>query len=306
MELLIQPEDGVIPVLKAIQKARKSIDIYVFKLAYKQIEKALEAAVARGVVVRTLIAHVNGSGEKALRALEQRLLALGATVSRTADELLRYHGKIMIVDGTTLYVLAFNLVHSDIERSRSLGISTRKRDLVQEASRLFEADFDRKPYKEGGTRNLLVSPVNSRERLAAFLKGARKQLLIYDTGLTDNAVIRLLQDRMKKGVEVKVIGKVEKGHDGLSAEAFPGKRQHVRAIVRDGSAAFVGSQSLRKTELDARREVGVLIKNPRIVKRIAEVFEEDWARTPKGLKESKKGKRKERLAMREHEMRVQR
>jgi phosphatidylserine/phosphatidylglycerophosphate/cardiolipin synthase-like enzyme len=289
MRLLVQPEDGVFPVLQAIRKARRTIDIYVFRLAFKEIEKALGAAVARGVVVRTLIPHTSSRGEKGLRKLEQRLLALGATVSRTADDLLRYHGKMMVVDGVTLYVFAFNLVHADIDRSRSLGIATRKRDLVKEALRLFEADFDRKPYASGA-RNFLVSPVNARERLAAFLQGAKKELLIYDAGLTDNAMIRILQDRVEAGVDVRIIGKVEKGHEGLSAEPFPGKRQHLRAIARDRRMAFVGSQSLRKLELDARREIGVVIRNPTIVKELVAVFEADWAKTKSASKEAKEGK----------------
>jgi cardiolipin synthase A/B len=289
MRLLVQPEDGVFPVLQAIRKARRTIDIYVFRLAFKEIEKALGAAVARGVVVRTLIPHTSSRGEKGLRKLEQRLLALGATVSRTADDLLRYHGKMMVVDGVTLYVFAFNLVHADIDRSRSLGIATRKRDLVKEALRLFEADFDRKPYASGA-RNFVVSPVNARERLAAFLQGAKKELLIYDAGLTDNAMIRILQERVEAGVDVRIIGKVEKGHERLSAEPFPGKRQHLRAIARDRRMAFVGSQSLRKLELDARREIGVLIRNPTIVKEIVAVFEADWAKTKSASKEAKEGK----------------
>jgi cardiolipin synthase len=289
MRLLVQPEDGVFPVLQAIRKARRTIDIYVFRLAFKEIEKALGAAVARGVVVRTLIPHTSSRGEKGLRKLEQRLLALGATVSRTADDLLRYHGKMMVVDGVTLYVFAFNLVHADIDRSRSLGIATRKRDLVKEALRLFEADFDRKPYASGA-RNFVVSPVNARERLAAFLQGAKKELVIYDAGLTDNAMIRILQERVEAGVDVRIIGKVEKGHERLSAEPFPGKRQHLRAIARDRRMAFVGSQSLRKLELDARREIGVLIRNPTIVKEIVAVFEADWAKTKSASKEAKEGK----------------
>ena len=189
---------------------------------------------------------------------------MGATVSRTADDLVRYHGKIMIVDGTWLFVLAFNLTHRDIDHSRTLGVATRKRRLVQEAIRMFQADFDRKPYTSGA-KEFLVSPVNARERLAAFLKGAKKQLLVYDEGITDNAMIRILQDRAKAGVNLRIIGKVEKGH-GLSAEPYPGKRQHLRCVIRDGRAAFVGSQSLRKLELDARREVGVIVKDPKLVK----------------------------------------
>jgi cardiolipin synthase A/B len=291
MELLVQPEDGMDGVLKGIRKALRTIDMHIFRLDRKPIEKALADAVLRGVVVRTLIAHTNRGGENALRKLEQRLLAIGATVSRTADDLVRYHGKIMIVDRQTLCVLGYNLNRGDIGHCRSFGVVTRKRELVEEALKVFEADFDRKEYT-GKPRDLVVSPVNARERLTQFIRGARKQLLMYGT-LTDKAAIRVLQDRARAGVEVRIIGKLEKGHDGLSAEKYCGGRLHVRAFVRDGRAAFVGSQGLRKLELDSRREIGVIVKDPRVVKRIAEVFAADWARTDAGKKEAAKAGRKE-------------
>jgi cardiolipin synthase A/B len=291
MRLLVQPEDGVYPVLQAIRKARRAVDIYVFRLGYREVERALAAAIARGVVVRTLISHTSGRGVKALRKLEMRLLEMGATVSRTADDLVRYHGKMMIVDGSTLYVLAFNLLHADIDRSRSLGLATRQKDLVKEASRLFEADFDRRPYT-GGAHDFLVSPVNARERLADFLRGARHELLIYDAGVTDKAMIRILKERAAAGVEVRILGKVEEGHERLSADPLPGKRQHLRAIVRDRRMAFLGSQSLRRLELDARREIGVLIRNPKIVREIVKVFETDWAGTASAARQAKEEARK--------------
>src|SRR5262245_51341681 len=286
MKLLVQPEDGVFPVLKAINKARRSIDMHIFRLDQKEIEKALKAAIDRGVVVRTLIAHTAARGEKGLRKLEQRLLDAGATVSRTDSELLRYHGKMMIVDGVWLYVFAFNFTRLDIEHSRSLGVATRKRALVQEAMRLFQADFDRKPYT-GGAKDFLVSPVNARERLTAFLKGAKKHLLIYDGALTDNKMIDALQSRLEAGVDVRIIGKVEKGKHDLEAEAFVGKRQHLRCIVRDGRAAFLGSQSLRRTELDARREIGVVVRDSKLVAEIVKIFESDWEKTPGGRKHAR-------------------
>ena len=55
-------------------------------------------------------------------------------------------------------------------------------------------------------------------------------------------------------------------------------RLHVRAIVRDGTAAFVGSQSLRKLELDGRREVGIIVSDDGDRQAIQEVFEADWRR----------------------------
>ncbi|HEY7515965.1 MAG TPA: phospholipase D-like domain-containing protein [Vicinamibacteria bacterium] len=283
MELLVQPDDGIGPILAAIRKAKKRIDIHIFRLDRKEIEKALADAVKRGVEVRTLIAHTNRGDEKSLRKLELRLLKLGATVSRSADDLLRYHGKVMIVDGKQLYILAYNLTRSDIGRCRSLGIATRKRALVEEAQKVFDADFDRKDYT-GDSPALIVSPVNARERITAFLRKAKRELLIYGN-VTDNACIRVLQDRVKAGVVVRIIGRLEKGHEGLSAEKFPGKRMHLRAIVRDGRAAFLGSQTLRRMELESRREIGVILKHPRVVKQIADVFASDWAQTDAGKDE---------------------
>jgi phosphatidylserine/phosphatidylglycerophosphate/cardiolipin synthase-like enzyme len=81
-------------------------------------------------------------------------------------------------------------------------------------------------------------------------------------------------------VDIRVLGRIGKKGTDLKVQKLPKRRLHVRAIVRDGRRAFVGSQSLRKLELDARREVGIIIREPKIVKRLQEVFEADWAQTP--------------------------
>lgn len=278
MHLITQPDAGLKPLLEAVRKARKTIDIVIFRFDRVELGKALEAAVQRGVVVRALIAHTNRGGEKVLRKLEQRMLDAGITVARTADDLPRYHGKMMIVD-SVLYVLGFNYTKLDIDKSRSFGIVTRDAKLVKEAWALFEADRTRQPYSPNHSK-LVVSPETSRELLTAFLRQARKQLLIYDAQISDNPIQRVLQDRARRGVEIRIIGTLEKTIEGVEARKLAGLRLHVRSIIRDGSAAFVGSQSLRRLELDGRREVGVLINDTRVAKKMRAVFEADWARCP--------------------------
>jgi phosphatidylserine/phosphatidylglycerophosphate/cardiolipin synthase-like enzyme len=289
VKLIVQPDQGLAPLLKAVRRAQRSIDIVIFRFDRPELEKALEAAVVRGVVVRALIAHTNRGGEKNLRRLELRLLQAGITVARTADDLPRYHGKMMVVDDT-LYVFGFNYTKLDIEKSRSFGVRTRDKRLVKEASSLFEADRTRQPYSPGD-RRLVVSPETSRELLTAFIRGAKKQLLIYDEKVTDNLVQRLLQDRVRAGVEIRIIGRLEKNLPGVEKRKLAGLRLHVRAMVRDGSSAFIGSQSLRKLELDGRREVGVIVNDMRLAKRIQTVFEADWAAASQA-KAAEKGKGK--------------
>src|SRR4029077_10004804 len=106
--------------------------------------------------------------------------------------------------------------------------------------------------------------------------------------VSDPAMVRLLDERAAKGVEVRIIGRLDARKTALTAEKFPGKRLHVRAIVRDGRDAFVGSQSLRKIELDRRREVGIIARESAVVKQIQGVFEEDWALTEAGKKAARK------------------
>jgi phosphatidylserine/phosphatidylglycerophosphate/cardiolipin synthase-like enzyme len=156
---------------------------------------------------------------------------------------------------------------------------------VTEAAKLFEADFNRQPYTACCER-FVVSPENARDRLARFVRGAKRQLLIYDPKLTDDAMLQILVARAKAGVDIRIIGKVEPKWE-LKGEK-PGRRVHVRAIIRDGSRAFVGSQSLRKLELEKRREVGVIVDDPQVVRQMVSVFEEDWATTEAGKKAAKK------------------
>jgi phosphatidylserine/phosphatidylglycerophosphate/cardiolipin synthase-like enzyme len=137
-----------------------------------------------------------------------------------------------------------------------------------------------------------VSPDNARTELAAFLKGAKSQLLIYDVRITDNAMIRILKERSKAGVLIRMMGKLQKKDLDAQIEKFPGKL-HARVIVQDGRRAFVGSQSLRRLELDERREVGVIITDPRIVRQLVSTFESDWEETDSGKQEIEEMERKE-------------
>ena len=275
MKLLVLPDDGLTPLLKGIDGARNSIDIMIFRFDRTEVEVALARAVTRGVAVRALVAHANKAGEDGLRQLEQRLLGAGVSVARTADDLVRYHGKLMIVDRHDLYLLAFNLTALDTERTRSFGIVTSNRTLVQEAIKLFEADSKRHPYTPGA-RTLVVSPVNARKRLTAFIRGAKSEILIYDPVVSDPAMIRVLEERSKAGVAVKIIGRLSHRSSKLEVHKLPRLRLHTRTIVRDGRQAFLGSQSLRAAELDTRREVGAIFSDRRTITKLTKVFQEDW------------------------------
>jgi len=276
VKLIVQPENGVTPLINAIDGARKSIEIAIFRFDRSDIKRALERAVARGVSVHALIANTNRGEEKELRKLETDFLPTGIEVSRTADDLLRYHYKFMIVDRKVLYLLTFNYTYLDVG-SRSFGIISAKPALVQAAASLFQADVKRQAYTPQ-LNNLIVSPINAREELSRFISGAKKELLIYDPEISDRRMIRLLRDCAKSGVEIRIIGRVSKPSSRIGAHGLTRMRFHTRTIIRDRRQAFLGSQSLRELELDARRELGLIVHHRDIVRSLVKVFESDWAK----------------------------
>ena len=90
-------------------------------------------------------------------------------------------------------------------------------------------------------------------------------------------MVKLLRDRAAAGVDVKVIGKVVPPIAGITTAKPARLRLHVRAIVRDRKAVFVGSQSLRRPQIDGRREIGIISPRSKEAVAIARVFEQDWA-----------------------------
>jgi cardiolipin synthase len=274
VKVIVQPDDGPSSLLSALKNAKQSVELAIFRFDRSDIETALRAAVSKGIKVTALIADMNRGGEKNLRQLEMRFLQAGITVARSARDLIRYHDKLIIIDRRILFLFSFNFTHLDIDHSRGFGIVTKNAALVQEAVKLFEADCARRPYS-ASSDTFVVSPTNSRKVLRMFLERAKKQLLIYDPQISDKEMIGVLQSQAKAGVEIRVIGKI-RSRAGLPVRKLTKMRLHTRTIIRDGKQAFVGSQSLRPAELDSRREVGLIIREPKLVKKLLTTFESDW------------------------------
>lgn len=280
MKLIIQPADGVGQIVAAIKRAKTRVEIAIFRFDHTDIETALKVAAERGVKVTALIAFANRGGEQRLRRLELRCLAAGIIVARTSNDLSRYHDKYILIDRRVLYMLSFNFTHLDIDHSRGFAVVTTHANWVREAARLFRADCTRSKYTPKAD-TFVVSPGNARKALEAFLKGAKTQLLIYDPKISDKGMLRILHERAKAGVEIKIIGSVG-GRAQFNVQKLAGTRLHTRTIIRDRRRAFVGSQSLRAEELDSRRELGLIVQDARVVKTLVGTFESDWVTADAG------------------------
>ena len=127
-----------------------------------------------------------------------RLLGAGVTVARTDDDLVRYHGKLMIIDRRVLYLLAFNFTYLDMERSRSFGIVTTNKKHVRAGGQAVRSGHEASALY-ARQRDLHGEPAERPQTTHTFIKGAKKELLIYDPEISDPAMVRLLEARVESG-----------------------------------------------------------------------------------------------------------
>lgn len=274
ISVIVQPRDGIDPLLDAIRRAQSSVEVTIYRADRLEIEQALVEAANRGVRVHVLTTTTNRVDAKNLRRLEARLKMTRVKVTQTARDFIRYHNKMLIIDRRLLYLLTFNFTFLDLHHSRSLGLVIDDPEAVDEAVRVFETDAERAVLVP--PKRLVVSPDNAREQISKFILDAERQLLIYDGRLNDARIHRLLWQRARDGIDIKVVGEMSRRIKGVEIRPMPLISLHAQAVIRDQSSVFIGSQSLRRAELDSRREVGIIVDNVEVARQLVMVFQLDW------------------------------
>ncbi len=288
LSLIIQPGDSFFPIVDAIDNAKHTIKMTIFRMDDPIVRDALMAAVARGVNVQALVARESKGWIKKNKKLAESLSKIGVSVRTPRSnnrKIKRFHYKMMTVDDVVSLILTFNPTQKNLHYARDFGILIRDHDITDELNRLFDADWHNKPYKPGNVP-LVISPHNSRKRLIDLVNSARQTIRIMDAKLQDSEVMGLLLRKAAAGCNVQVISRddfYDEVVPNLHVRKLARFKLHAKCIVVDRQRFFVGSQNLRRVSLDRRREVGIIIDDPAMAGRIERVFNEDWMNATESL-----------------------
>ena len=101
-----------------------------------------------------------------------------------------------------------------------------------------------------------------------------------DAKVEDQQIMGLLLRKASSGCDVKIISRDTFYHQvvpNYHVKKLARYKLHAKCSVVDGTRFFVGSQNLRAVSFDRRREVGILVEDDALARRIERVFDEDWA-----------------------------
>ncbi len=243
--LVIQPDDGRAPILEVIKSATRSIRLTIYAITDLQtvaqtpaapadsVVRALMDKAAAGVSVRVIVDQAQaqtqapaGSHAAEIQQTIAALRAAGAEVRTSSAAFCYTHQKTFLIDGPTAadptapgtaVIMSLNLMPSYFGTSRDYAVITREPGVVQEISRVFEADFalETPPTGQGcqfahtagrtapppaaadtpalAEAALLWSPVNSKSKLQALIASTRRSLVLTTEVMTDPDMACALQ-----------------------------------------------------------------------------------------------------------------
>ena len=284
VEVVATPEAGETPYTSVLASAQTSIDVEVYLMGYGGILDLLQAKARDGVRVRVML---DESKKDTNQKYFDLLTAAGAQVKWSDPKWSYFHAKFFIVDGKTAVMSTGNYSKSfSIERERNFVATDSDPADIEDLVTLFEADWNGTQLAMPCTR-MVVSPINARQRILDLIAGAQETLDIESMQFADYGVRDAVKKRALAGVQVRVLLADANWIDanayavtylknlGVPVKWMP--HLHTKAIIADGTAAYVGSENLSSTSLDKNREVGVIVVEPQSIAPMQSTFEKDWA-----------------------------
>lgn len=283
----VLPEAGEAVYVTPLSKATKSIRVFAYQMGYGAALDTLTERAKAGVDVRVIL-----DGETQRDVNEKYRVALeaaGAKVVWSNPNFSYMHAKAIVVDDREAVVSTGNYLRSFLLKERNFVAHLSDKQDVEDLAALFDADFESRDPDMSCTR-LLVSPINSKDRLLALIASAKTSLEVESMQFADPDIRSAVLARANAGVEVRVLLAAPTWIDAnanagtwmtdrkIAARWLASPSLHVKAIVVDHARAYLGSENLSTTSLTKNREIGIVLSDAPAVATMASTIEGDWAK----------------------------
>jgi cardiolipin synthase A/B len=292
-QVLVQPDDGVAPLLALIAGAERSLYVKQFRFTHPALLAASIAAHRAGRDVRIMLNPHASSGVRVNDAIFAALEAAGVKVLWTSPDFYVTHEKSMVVDDRLALVATFNWDEKYFTQTRDYGVVLDQPGAVAEIRDCFMADWERRSFRPAADSILLWSNLNSREMMSAFIDRAHRSLDIQHPKFVDAAILDRIVQAHQRGVHVRLLcggghglaglDRIDTfaslrvmGQFGIKVHKQRNLRPHAKLLIADGKRALLGSMNIDRSAFDLCRELGATVTGKPALRRLSEVFEVDW------------------------------
>ena len=291
--VLVQPDDGVEPVLRLIQSATRRLLVKQYTLTHPALTDALIAAAGRGVAVRVLLNPQRPDASRTNDVMFGRLEQAGIEAAWANPAFSVTHEKSVVVDDSVCLIATFNMAEKYFTQTRDYGLLIHRASEIADVAACFAADWQRSTFHPAAGTALIWSNANARLGICAFIDAARHRLDIQHPKFVDMPVLDRIVQASARGVRVRLLCGGRHGMrawdlldtmaalrvmalQGVRIRKQKNLRLHAKMLIADDTRAQVGSMNIHHVAYDTRRELGAVIADPVAVVRLRAVFEADW------------------------------
>ena len=285
VSVFVTPDDGEKPYIDTINAASKNLRVFAYLMGEGGILDGLKKRAGQGVDVRVILDVRNSSNQK----YRDELVGAGVKVLWSDTQFTHMHAKVIIADDVEAIVSTGNYsYYYAINRNRDYLARVADPQDLEDLIAIFEADWKLANPDLSCTR-LLVSPVNSKQRLLELVNSAQSSLDIASMQLAETDTRAAVIARAKGGVKVRALLADPSWVDANQAAAAalkgasipvrylktPG--MHAKLLLVDSKWAYLGSINLSYTSMTKNREVGLLTSATAALQRLSATFNQDWS-----------------------------
>jgi cardiolipin synthase A/B len=288
LTLITEPQDGIAPVLSAVEAARHEVEMVMYEDDDAQVDAALAADAHRGVAVRVLLnGGYYGQGFPQDKVAYDYLRAHGVPVRWTPAYFALTHQKTLIVDGRA-YILTFNLTPQYYSSSRDFGVIDTNASDDAAIQQTFNADWNSRRITAPTGSDLLWSP-GSQSAQVGLIESATGWVDIYNEEMDSPAIESALAADAHRGVDVRVTMTADSSWDGAFAQ-LTAAGVHVRTyaanavlyihakMILTAAKVFLGSENFSATSMSENRELGLITSDASIRASLSRTFDADYAK----------------------------
>jgi phosphatidylserine/phosphatidylglycerophosphate/cardiolipin synthase-like enzyme len=290
--LVVEPDDGEQPLLNAIANAKSAVHVEAYMLTESTIVNALVSAKRAGRDVKVVLEQNPYNAAGANNTAYNTLKSGGVAVTWVATAFTLTHTKTIVLDPGEptgeLWVMSLNLSKVAFTGNRDYALVDDDPADVLEAEAVIGSDYANVADSRV-TKRLVVSPEDSRAKIGAMIDAATKTIDVEMEEMSDVPIVNKLEAAQARGVTVRVVvpatGRSTATTTTVTIMAQKGVlvRQlgtpdlHAKAIVVDGTRAYVGSINLTQASLDQNREIGLVTSTPAAITRLSQTIASDVA-----------------------------
>ncbi|MFN3805219.1 MAG: phospholipase D-like domain-containing protein [Pyrobaculum sp.] len=244
-------------VIDYIKAAREAIYMEVYVFTYRPLAEALAEAAGRGVDVYVVLSsRVYGGVPQQARDIAAYLEGRGVKVRWNGD-FPNVHTKLYVIDNKTVIIGNINPTASGFHRNRGVMLVIHNATLARQLAAVVLNDF-RGRYPRYNYPGVLISPINSQDGLLHILSQPGALYVAMEQIYMDSGLVPYFLNRPAYIVAARTDADIGAAIDD----------RLVAKIIVVGNQLYVGSINLGYYSIQRNREVGLLIENPQLARRL--------------------------------------